>query len=127
MATKSTILRLSLEAINDVGESPDKEFDEQLTLSGYDEVVVRRKKLSNSGADVSLVLSATVIGLIVFAHDFPFSLRLVSGEALVANCRLYVIWADDENDSALTTAEILLTGNSSNDSDLEVWEIVLPS
>lgn len=127
MATKSLAVRVVVEHYDDDGEEPSKVFDQRIVLSGY--------KAINPGRQVALAAAAadqvetvnTSIGVMVFATDEgkPFKLRLASGEALLSNLRLALLIGDDEDD-AIHSTTVLLTGNGTNEAPLEIWNIEKP-
>lgn len=125
MATQNAALRLVLQHMNDSGEEPEQELDTDridqagLTLSSYSSFTVKRIALAAAAADQAVTFT-DAIGLIIVSRNYAFSIRLAAAETLVANTRLFVIWADDEDDEALSTS-VLLTGNGDNVADIEVW------
>ena len=124
-ATQSFLARLILQHIPDTGSAAEKEFDEELTLSGFDSLTPgQRLKLSNSATDQAVTFT-DAIGVWIFSHDNPFDWRLAAGETLVENARLLFMMADDTDDG-LHQISILLTGNTANDSNLEIWLIEKP-
>ena len=125
MVTKSASLRLGLEALNDVGEAPEKGVDETLDLSGYTDLTPGRRIALDPAAVDQAVTFTDAIAILIVSHDYPFSLRLVAGQALLANLRVFLVWADDELDDAHSTS-VLLTGNTLNVADLEVWILEKP-
>lgn len=122
---KEASLRLILDSLNAAGESPEKTLDETLDLSGYKSITPGQRIALAAAASDEAVTFTDVIGLVVMSHDNPFSIRLAAGETLVANQRLFVIWANDEDTGAIQTS-VLLTGNGVNEADIEVWKIEAP-
>jgi len=122
MPTPAISARLILEKLNDTGEEAADQFDETLTLSDYDGFVKKRIKLANAGDDVALAIGDSA-AVVIFSHDYPFSIRLASAETLVANVRMFAVFADDLDAATLASGNLLLTGNTENDSNLEVWTI----
>jgi len=120
-ATPAIALRLILDKINDTGEDTADSFDEALSLSGLKGFVKQWYVLANGDADTAITLANDVSLLVVFSHDYKFNLRLAAGETLAQNARLYAVAADDISDTALAAGTFLLTGNGSNDSNLEIW------
>ena len=125
MPTKSATLRLLLSVINDVGDQPEKEFDESLVLDSFATFTPGgRLLLAAAGADVAVTFT-DAIGLLIFSHDNAFSLRLAAGEALLGNLRCHLFFCDDEIAGAHVTS-VLLTGNTVTPSDIEYWIIEKP-
>ena len=128
MATKSATLRGILSLINDVGESPSCDLDESLSLSGYKKIHHDRFPLAAAAADEAMGITEELIGVIIFSHDYPFSLRMKAAEKQVTNTRLFVIWGDDQLDAAYDglVDDILLSGDGSNEADIEAYLITKP-
>lgn len=121
----SLLVRLIAEYVADTGEAPSKELDTQasttpLTLSGFTDITPGRKlKLSPTADDYEVAFTSASV-LIVFSHDYPFSYRLAAGETLVGPTRLVALAGDDDAVGALA-GPVLLTGNGTNQADLEIW------
>lgn len=130
MATKSSTLEIILEILNDVGETPACTLTPSpvLTLSSWLKRSDLRFTLDNAATDQALGITEELIAVVIYSHDYPFSARLKTGEKLLTNGRLFVWWGDDELESAYdgTADDILLTGNTDNDSDIQAVLITKP-
>ena len=120
MATKSLSTRTIVTIENDVGDISEKGFDETLSQSGFSDVTPGRR-LSLAAAADDQVLSFTAGSYLkIFSHDNGFKIRFASGETLSGLLRSFEIVATNATNGALTTS-VLLTGNGSSVSDLEIW------
>lgn len=128
MATKSANFRNVFETIQDIGESPSCDFDEELILSGYEQLTHKEIKLAAAAADQALSVAVAAAAILIFSHDQPFSVRLEAGGVLLTNMRKLELVGDDLDDVAYdgTATDILLTGNGANEANLEVFIIHLP-
>jgi len=129
MATKNAILRLILSFAPDTDEEPSCELDTaQLPvafpiLTGFKVKRIEDIALAAGAADQPLLFT-DAIGVIIVS-DSAFNLRLAAGETLVENTRLFVVWADDNDDGVLTTS-VLLTGNAVSEALLTAYIIEKP-
>jgi len=124
--SKEATARLVVQSFNDTGEPAEKTLDETLLLSGfYDITPGRRMYLAASASDTAVTFT-DVIGLVLYSHSNPFKLRLADAETQLDNLRMFVVMADDEDDGAHQTS-VLLSGNGSTPSDIEIWLIEKPS
>lgn len=121
MPTKSVEIRTILKARNDTGETPEKEFDETLTLSGFsDHTPGRRLTLAAAASDTAFTFTAGA-ALLIYSHDNTFKLRLGAGETLLSNMRQFgPIVVNAATNNALSTS-VLLSGNGTTPADLEIW------
>lgn len=130
-ATMNAAMRLVLQHMNDTGETPEKVMDTDqldragLVLSGYKEIMAgRRLRLAPDAADYELQFTDVILIAIV-SRDYPFSWRIADGETLHANVRVFVLAGADEN-TGVAQGHVLLTGNGTNEADLEIWLIEKP-
>ena len=120
--TPSASLSLVLSQINDVGESPAKTLSEVLALSGFTDITPGRRILLAAAAADQAVTFTDAIGILIFSHDYPFSLRVTAGQTLLEGLRCFLVWAHAE-DVGIHQTSVLLTGGGTYPSDLEVWTI----
>jgi hypothetical protein len=126
MATKSATLRGILELIRDTGETPSCDLDESLVLSGWEGLTHREFKLSAAAVDTALGLVNDSSLVIIISHDNPFSVRLKAAEKLLEDVRFFAFMATDPTAAAYDVAgpsDILLTGNGTNETQLEIYTI----
>lgn len=123
--TQSVIARLILQHVSDTGETPEKEYDEEYTLTGFADITPgRRLKLAAAAADQALTFT-DVIGILITSRDNPFDLKVGAGETALTNLRSFFVLAEDTDDGVHQTS-VLLSGNGSNESNLEIWLIEKP-
>ena len=128
MATKSASIRAILKFIADTGESPEQQFDEEITISGFDNISINRYTLANGADSTSYsLLGSDLAALVIYAVDYPFGLELAAAETEMANGRLFVWWGDDDDEAAYPNSSVLLTGNGTNDSELLIFQVQAPS
>lgn len=124
--TKEASLRLILNSLNASGDAPEKTFDETLDLSEFTSITPgRRLSLAASASDQAVTFTGA-IGIVIMSHDNYFKLRLLTGETLLTNLRLFTVWANDEDTALASTVSVLLTGNGTTPADLEIWIIEKP-
>lgn len=121
MATQSLTVRTILEKLDDVGESPSKDFDESLVLSGFEAGVFgQRLKLAPAASDQPLVIPTNALYVLLFSHDYSFKIRLAAGETLLTGLRSFGFTAYDTTVSS-GIGTVYLTGNGSNAAHIEIW------
>lgn len=126
MPTPSTTLRLLLSQLDDVGSPASKSFDKTITLAGLQQwTCARRLTLAAAGADVPLTFT-DALQVVVYSHDNAFKLRLGAGETLLANLKVFAFATASTATGAKQTS-VLLTGNGTTPSDIEVWISEKPS
>ena len=118
-------LRLIAETFPDAGLDPQCQIDTDehpgpLQLIGFGEDSHETIFLAPAAADQAHTFTAA--SALVLVSDQPFSLRLASGESLLTNLRMFVLWADDSANAAHST-RVLLTGNGDNTAKIKVLTI----
>lgn len=107
------------------GASTSKTLDLALALTGYTDFTVRRILLAAGAVDQVLAFTG-VVALILYSHDNPFKVRLAAGETLAPNTRLVVLYGHDE-DEAVCSTSVLLSGNGTTPSSIEAWLVEQPA
>lgn len=118
-------LRILASLVAAVGLDPDNTLDESINLDGLEDVSVRKRVLSASAADEAVAFTNCIAAIIV-TKDTSFQLRLAGGETLMPNLRAFIVWGHTESGTACLTTSFLLTGNGSNEANLEIWLIEKP-
>jgi hypothetical protein len=124
-AIRSATLRVIVDMQDDTGAAPSKSLDETGLLTLIKNATPGRRLILAPDADDEVVTFTNVAGLVIISHDYAFALRLAGGEALLDNLQMFVVWAKDTTAGAHTTS-VLLTGNGTNEADLEIWIIEKP-
>lgn len=130
-ATMNAAFRLVLQHMNDTGESPEKTLDTDLldrsglVLSGYEDITPgKRIRLTPAAADQAVTFTDALLVAII-SRDYPFSWRAGLGETLFENVRFMVVGGYDTTAGVAQTS-VLLSGNGTNEADLEIWIIEKP-
>ena len=125
MATQSLNHRLIVEHVADTGENPEKVYDEQYTLSEITDLTPGRRLTLAPGAADQAVAFTDCLGILITTRDYDFDLRLAAGETLLENLRTFFV-ASQDTDEGVHQASVLLTGNGSNEANLEIWLVEKP-
>lgn len=121
MATKSVSVRVIIQQTDDTGEVADKGFDRTVELSSFSELTPgRRINLAASADDYEVAFTNASL-LFVYSHTNKFGVRVADGETLQENLQMYGPFVSNAATNEVISGSILLTGNGSTPSDLEVW------
>lgn len=127
MATRTATLTCQIEHRGDAGEEASSVIEVVGgLLSGYTARKCETLQLGSGAADQAVTFTSP-IAFLIKTNDNEFSLRLKAGEQLLLNLRTMLIWCHDEAAKFPTDiTSVLLTGNGSTSSDIEIWVIEKP-
>jgi hypothetical protein len=121
MATKNAVLRLLLSVAQETGATPERTLDKSFPLSGFKATAARDLALATDASDTQVTFTNAAL-VVVVSRDYPFSLRLGSGETLLENLMIYAFAVADATDATALDA-LRLSGNGSNVANLTVYTI----
>lgn len=123
MATTDTAeFRILAYRRNAPGADPVGEVDQTTILNATGGTLVDSFVLGAAASDQTLALPANT-GILVVSKDYPFSVKLRSGETALAGLMMYLAAGNDGGTQIVGSGSMLLSGNGSNASRLEVWAV----
>lgn len=102
------------------GADPVGEIDLTAILSGTGGTLVDAFTLGAAASEEAHALPACT-ALFIVSKDYPFSMKLRSGETAMAGLKLYVMAGQEADTAALASGSVLLSGNGTNAARIEIW------
>jgi len=120
-ATPTFSARLILEQADDTGQEASKDLDKSFPLSGLETFTcAQRIKL---GASSTYTISVTdYAALVVVSHDKSFKVRIKAAEHQIVQTMLFAL-ASEGITKGISTEDVILEGNGSNEANLEIWVV----
>ena len=126
MATKTIEVRVIVRQSNDEGDVPQKVFDETYILSGFAQCRPgERVRVASDASDTAFVHSTPAMVMLA-SHDYPFDVRLASGETQLTDLSLLLAVGYQSTttmNDILSTASLLVSGNGADAADVEHWTV----
>lgn len=104
------------------GADPVGEIDQTAILSGTGGTLVDAFTLGAAASDEVHALPACT-ALLIVSKDYPFSLKLRSGETSMAGLRQFLLAGEEADTAALASGNVLLSGNGTNAARIEIWAV----
>ncbi len=118
MATKTATFRIFFETADDTTEAASESYDVSFPLAGYAVKRTEDYQVAPAAADVAYTIP-DACALLIYSLDYPFSLRLVSGQKLLTDVMCYLVAAGDSADQVIDVS-VLFSGNGSNTANLKI-------
>lgn len=122
MSTDTAEIRLIAYRRDAPGADPVGEIDLTAILSGTGGTLVDAFTLGAAASDEVHALPACT-SLIIVSKDYPFNMKLRSGETAMAGLRMFTLAGQDADTAALASGNVLMSGNGSNAARIEIWAV----
>lgn len=122
MSTDTVETRLIAYRRDAPGADPVGDIDLTAILSGTGGTLVDAFTLGAAASDEVHALPACT-ALLIVSKDYPFSMKLRSGETAMAGLRMFALSGEEADTAALASGNALLSGNGSNAARIEIWVV----